>query len=296
MNFKVKISKVENELNLKHTVLNDFIYNRFDKQNISNVYIFEYSSPLEDTSFLFHIEGSTAYLGLWLVDIKKEIVKIACTSIFKKFKKLRTIEIKYSINKIGFSKKVSHFELDLPSFDYFDNYISRNHPREKRKRVLLSEMLGKEVFGNLGGSSNFQETLQSYFFFKKETMDVDYSIGAEEYLKKYFVTDIYFLKYGDFIVSVLLSCEQCGIAYLENITYNPDFAKYSPGKLIYINYIFSLINKGFKKLYLGGGDYGYKKFFGSLEKNAYSVVIKRNIVYKICFFIKQVIKKVLRIQ
>ena len=70
---------------------------------------------------------------------------------------------------------------------------------------------------------------------------------------------------GDRVAAMILTCEQCPIAYLENLTYDLTFSRYSPGLIAYEMVMERLISKGKKVFYLGGGNYDYKKKNDSIE-------------------------------
>ena len=48
-------------------------------------------------------------------------------------------------------------------------------------------------------------------------------------------------------------------AYLENLAYDINYSSYHIGNLVYYHGIEKLIERGFKRIYLGGGDYDYKR-------------------------------------
>lgn len=74
----------------------------------------------------------------------------------------------------------------------------------------------------------------------------------QEYIKKYHVTDIYELKFGNTIAVVLLSCEQGTDVFLENFSFDNKLSKQSPGMIIYNLYLKMLAKKQKERLFLGG--------------------------------------------
>ena len=113
---------------------------------------------------------------------------------------------------------------------------------------------------------------------KERTHGTVYNLDENEYCIKYHVSDIYTLTIGDSnrLASVILSCEQCPMIYLENLTYDQELADYSPGQILYDEYLKQLISKGAKGVFLLGGEYGYKKRYGSIEKQIYNSTVYRN--------------------
>ena len=101
-------------------------------------------------------------------------------------------------------------------------------------------------------------------------------MSSDEYRKKYHVTDLYALFDNcEKPIAVLLSCEQCEGVYLENLAYDINYSKFSPGKQLYHIYLHELINKHKKALYLLGGNLSYKKRYGSIYVHTFFCTVYR---------------------
>ena len=121
------------------------------------------------------------------------------------------------------------------------------------------------------------------------------------YLQKYHISNIYVLYFGEDIAAILFSCEQCSNAYLENLSYDIQYSKYSPGQQIYEYAMIRLIEKKIRCIFLGGGDYDYKRKYGSIEETLYDGVIFRNVLAKakynlITYYNKHLYWKIKRIK
>ena len=91
------------------------------------------------------------------------------------------------------------------------------------------------------------------------------------------------------------------IAYLENFSFDIQYSRYSPGQQIYEYVMTRLIEKNFKKVFLAGGDYDYKRKYGSIEENLYDGVICRNAYYRlkynlITYYYKHIYWKIIKIK
>lgn len=70
-----------------------------------------------------------------------------------------------------------------------------------------------------------------------------------------------------------------------------EFQKYSVGFQIYVFFLQRMIEKGKKNIYLGGGNYDYKKRFGSIEEIIYEGYLYRNAFGKMQSVVKNRLKQ-----
>lgn len=91
---------------------------------------------------------------------------------------------------------------------------------------------------------------------------------------------------GGEIGAILFSCEQCSCVYVENLTYNEQYSKYSCGKALYDIFLARMIEKGKKEIFLGSGNLEYKKKYGSVEETVYHCIVFRNEFLQCVFIIK----------
>lgn len=291
MNSRICFVKFEDNL-----LFDDFIYNRFDKQLVDGeigVISIGFGSERKYVQYL--VDGETIKLGVWLIDIdKKTLLKIK-KSLFKKYKQVKQIEMPFISCPIGYCVKKNHYILPLPDAESFGAMIKKKHYRESFKREKeLIDLLGEKKMVIYNANECPNSILDFYFDCKKNKMNVDYKMSGSSYLISYHVTNVYALFYGNQLVSVLLSCEQCSNVYLENIAYNNLYSRYSPGKLLYIYFVETMISSHKKTIYLGGGDYEYKKYFGSNCEEKYIAIAYRNRGRELFYCLKSKIKRVLK--
>ena len=110
----------------------------------------------------------------------------------------------------------------------------------------------EEICGNLSFTDyvigeapekNIFKLIQVFWNYKNVSYGSDYAMTELEYIKKYHVTDIYELKFGNTIAVVLLSCEQGKDVFLENFSFDDKLSKQSPGMIIYNLYLIMLAEK-----------------------------------------------------
>jgi len=289
-----KRSKVLIVNNSTKLPFDDFIYNRFDKQVGRTFVTIKICDKTTERYVQVLLDKESAVLGVWLLDFNRSQLLSMCKLIFKKFKKIKTITIPFSSTRIGCSIKKNHYDLNILSEDLPEKSTRRKHWREiLKQRNDLSKMFGNENFIDYKITNCPREIMDNYFDWKMITHNISYGLSPTEYFKKYHVTDVYVLSYGNKVVSVLLSCEQCSKVYIENISYDVKCRESSPGKLIYIYYLETLFKKGFRTLYLGGGDYEYKTYYGSTKRERYICTVKRHAVAYIPLFLKKFLKIIL---
>lgn len=259
----------------------NFIYNRIDL--FSNDFILLHNMHSKSD---FYVEAQLfsdhALLGTWMMDIKKEELEEISALIFSNYPSIKYTKFYHTKLDIPASLN-NHFEVRLPRT--YEELEDRLPPKSRRnmarKQRLLCQELGKPSFIEYQYPDIPDELIEKYFDFKKKTHHIDYNLSAKDYIKRYHVTNAYTLAYGQQPVAIVLTCEQCPIAYLENLTYNTEFASYSPGDISYDFVLKSLIQKGISSIFLGGGDYRYKKRYGSIETAVSDGVIYRSKLIKL---------------
>ena len=263
--------------NASDVICPNFIYNRFDLWEDINVELGKYES--KDETFFFEVayNEKDALIGMYLKKVSKDAVKRITKGVLKRFR-IETVTINDSMVKYGVHSEHSHYRIELPNtVEEIEMSLSKkgryNIRREKR---LLEENFGICDVINLSSKDERAARYWDFYFSnKKLTHDVDYKMTASEYIKKYHVTDIYALTVGEElnIGAVILSCEQCPIVYIENLTYDTTMASYSPGSILYDEYLKKLVQKGIRDIYLLGGNYFYKKRYGSICERVFDCKI-----------------------
>lgn len=287
----VEISTLEQFISFKCP---NMIHNRFDL--VSDSYeIFYLVENGEKYVVEVEYRDNTAYLGLWLNYVSSNALNELCETIFKKQKEISQIKYEYSLVPLGYCKQKNHYRIILPnSEEELHNRLSK----KGRYNINREKRVAEECFGSLSiveyTSDNVPDSVMiKYFELKKGTHGVDYKMTPLQYLKSYYVTHIYVLYFGDDIAAIVLSCEQCPIVYIENITYDKEYAKYSAGQILYDLYLSKLTEKAVKEIYLAGGNLDYKKRYGSIEDKSYVGTVYKHKFDEIVRRIKDKIKLLL---
>lgn len=242
----------------------DFIYNRVDKCS-DNYILLHVENGWSDFYIVASLHGKFAELGSWMAQVSDLSLKEIARFLFKENPEIEYVFYRNTITDRPSMVK-NHYHICLPNtYQELQGRISskgRNTIKRKIKNI-------KMTFGSWSlveyGSEVPDYIFQTYFRLKKMTHGIEYNMTGKEYVEKYYVSNVYVLSFADEIAAILFSCEQCPIAYLENLTYDTRFKEFSPGLIVYDLYLSSLIVKGKRELYLEGGDYDYKKRYGSME-------------------------------
>lgn len=249
----------------------DFIYNRFDLF-CPNQYILLFSDKSRITVEV-QLKAFTAHLGLWMVKISREEINALCQYIFKSYPRILAVD--FSNTMIDLKGETNHFHINLPQTE--TELLLRLSPKSRYNLKREVAIVKKYYRIDFVEYSNIPDSIvKLYFEFKKITHNKEYKMSIHDYLNTYHVSNAYTLSFDNEIVAILLTCEQCSVVYLENLAYDINFAKFSPGKIAYNLLLKKLINKKKVAIFLGGGDYEYKRKYGSIESKVTSDLIFRN--------------------
>ena len=277
----------------------NMIYNRCDLWAAKSCLI----KVLEGKKY-YHLmaafSNKECYLGIWLMNIPKRILIGVEKAIFRSYPFVSTIRYEYALVKTGLSFPKNHFRIALPDNeeDLKARLSKKGRYNIKREKEILIKTFGAYQVKEYTSESCPSDIINLYFKFKEATHHIDYHLSAVEYLKLYHVSHVYVLYVGEIIGAILLSCEQCPIVYVENLTYDLQYSKYSCGQILYDIYLTKLIMKGYKELFLAGGDLAYKKRYGSIEEAIYNGIVFRSklaeVFYAMREFVHRKIKPLLK--
>ena len=280
----------------------NFIYNRFDLWTGHEGCTHE-TLCITDGTNEFYVqvlyENDTAELGLWLSKIPGEYAKELSRYIFRKHREVKRIKFQRCFTDISVSNKTNHFRIEIPaSIEELNQRLTHKFKYNmRRERKMLEAEAGSLTFEEYEAGKFPDDLFTSYFRLKEQTHGRSYHMTGKEYTGTYHVSNAYVIRGGKGeIISLVLSCEQCPVTYIENLTYDTKYSKYSPGKMIYHYFLEALIRKGTKELYLSGGkgkNYEYKRHYGSIEEFVYSGVIHRHLHMRILFALKVMIKRLI---
>ena len=243
----------------------DFIYNRIDLYSDS-IIILHVQNDSKDYYLEANLFDDHAVLGIWMMTIMKNEFEEISKYIFNRYKKVQYLSFYYAISdKVYIVQK--HYHINLPNnYNELKGRLSsksRNTMNRKFKNAELT--IGKVKLMEYENDGITEDVLNDYFKMKENTHHIHYGMSSKEYIEKYHVSNVYVLYFGNMVVAMVLTCEQCPIVYLENLTYDMAYSRYSPGIMAYEMVLKRLIEKGKKSIFLGGGDYDYKKKYNSTE-------------------------------
>ena len=251
----------------------DLIYNRFDII-YPNEYE-EYKEMYKEKEYIIqmHLDNHVAELNLWGRNIPDDVVEHAMSYWENTYPDIYYFKITRALDNIrGALVKGNEYILDLTDKNELMNRLKGKERHNIKYNLRQISKNGKLIITN---TSNIPEYLiEEFFKLKKISHGTEYNLTPYEYIKKYHVTNTMYMvvQSGDkqILIAVLFYCKVKATVYFENFSYNQEFAKYSPGFLIYIEFLKELQKAGVNTVYLGGGDYYYKKKFNSLQRECYS--------------------------
>ena len=262
----------------------DFINNRYDLLR-EDYYIFSFHVKGEMCALTGYLEREILYLGIWLVPIEEDILKNIIIEIFSRFWWVRQIKYQHSYYPIGHVFfKGNHFKILLPeTVGELQSRLSSKHRYNLRRELHIIENEVGPVEYLEYETDIPDEVVYFYFRHKSETYKFDCSMTPEQFLRSSGISNVYVIKAGGVILSILLSCEKSAIIYLENLTYDSSFSRYSVGQVLYNHYLERLVEKGKSILFLSGGNYAYKRRYGSIEDVTYDGIVFRNNLWFLCY-------------
>lgn len=274
----------------------DLIYNRFDLIYKEDVESYSYKSQNGEYVIDAHYENLKAVLDVWGKKFPQNFFDDTIESIFERHSEIYYIEINRAGNDYkNLLTRYNDIRLSIPKTkeELMQKVTAKHRQTIRRKKRLLEDEYGRLTVA-LYKKDIPDKIVDQYFIWKRITHGTDYHMLPKEYLKKYYVTDGILLKAGDKNVGILFFCQINNTVYLENLSYNAEMEKYSPGYLVYEMFLEELINRKCLYLYLGGGEYEYKRKFGAEESLTYSGTIYRNEFYDNLnrYFEKNAIKRI----
>lgn len=276
------VSVEKNDVNFSKIYPN-CIKNRYDLIGADNYDLLRYTDKNEDITIMVKYVDNNAYLGIYLVPISKKALKAIIKYVFKHNKAINLIIYEYGYQKLGDNaKEVNHFRIHLPeTWDSLQLRLSKKgrYNIAREKRILQQEFGAWSIQEYPAFSGQAEEVWEKYFEYKSITHGDHWKeYNRDKYCKVFGVSTVYALTLGESeqIVAIILSCEDCPEVYIDNLTYDSSLSKYSLGQILYDEYLKILISKGRKELFLLGGNYSYKKRYGSEEELLYNCRIIRN--------------------
>lgn len=246
----------------------NLIYNRFDL-------LYEYIEEIKIENFKFQIAvlNQKILVNVWGKFFQQDIFDEMINAVLRKYKGAFYIQITKSYNNYKNQlHKTEDIVLYLPQTEdvLFSKLSSKHRYNLNRSQRLMEEISGSLSFKHFERCNIDDGIVEQYFEWKKKTHGTDYKLSPKEYLAEYHVTDALLLLAGKSVIGIIFYCKVDKTVYLENLSYDIRYEKYSPGFLAYTFFLRELIAEGCEVLYLGGGNYSYKKHFGTAVYKAYT--------------------------
>lgn len=280
-------------IDYEHSWADNMIYNRPD---ITNPRGYKYLTVKYNRNYykiIYQLNLYKACLNVWLRSIPVQVLEAAVIYIFKQNINLLKIDVEYSSTNIKNElKQDNNWVIKLPSdsAEIINRLSKKSRYNFKREQRLLAETSGELSYEKYG--TNIPEhILDIYFKWKKEDFGTNYNMSGTDYIKHYHVNGGMVLKAGDKIAAMLFYCINEESVYLENISYEKEFSKYSPGIILYEYFLEEMIRENCKYVFLGNGCQSYKSRFNSVEYLVFSGTIYRNNLLKLVNNLKRTFRR-----
>ena len=281
--FKMRVREIADK-SLIRNIIPNYVGRRFDI-----LYDGNYKLLSVDDNFLIpmKIVKNNAYLSVDLVDMPQDAFDVLIDYVFSNYKEIAKIRISASLNNTKRPSDLSkheEYQTVLPEMQeiFLKNLSSKiryNYGYQQRRLIKAfgsCEMLCCEEIS--------EDLVKKYFELKHLSYGVKYSMSPQEYLKKYHVNQAFELRVNGQTAAIIFNSIIDENVFVENISYDLKYSKYSPGTILIIFMLLSLIdNKDLKNIYWGAYN-EYKKHFSNKEYIAYSGKIYRSMV--ICWIDK----------
>jgi len=271
----IKVYKTTN-LRDYEKVAPNFIYNRLDlfckPDEFQTVII---NNGKSKKVIEFKISDDSVEIALWLVDITDIELEHLLLYIKENYPNVKKVTYKNNKLAYGKSRAHNHFRIEFPqTVEEMEQRVSSKSRAKMRKKLnRAQEQYGKMEIIEYDRNNLPEELVDIFFKFKFATRNREYNMTGREYLDRYHVSHCYVVKFGDTVGALRFSCEQCPVVYGENFAYNPELKDYSLGRFIFYYHLIRMVEKNHPQLFFAGGDYEYKKHYGSIEETLYNCVI-----------------------
>ena len=295
MSIEISINTENNTID----IIPNIIFNRFDLQG-KEYLVLNIKDNECDICLHVSIQGNTAYLGCYLMQISAECFQAVIQYVFQMYENVKCIKYENALHGVGIYNESPQRLIELPeSIDELHNRLnSKGRYNLRREKRLIEENAGKYEVVFYESEEMLKEVVTKFFEFKKITHDREYGMTPEEYIERYKVSSAYVMQAEEATLAVALSCEQCSDVYFDNFSYDVKYSQFSLGSVMYDIYLEKLIEKGVKTVCLGSDKYDYKKRYGSIRVEAYSGEVLRSetkmklkIAYK---SLKETVKSILK--
>lgn len=250
----------------------DLVHNRFDLffDDIKEL-TYNYNGLVY--KIICHRTDKSASLNIWGKVFPQPVIEQCIRDVFRLYPQIIYIcVVRAGNNYKNLLYRSNNIFIFMPtSSGLLMQRLKKKHRYNlRRERRLLEEATGVITTEICSRDYISDELVEQYFEWKKKTHGVEYGLSAKEYLATYHVTHAMLLLASSKLVGVVFYCKINATVYLENFAYDYNFKKYSIGGVQYQLFLEKMIDTGVRIVFLGGGGYEYKKYFGSIDCNTYS--------------------------
>jgi hypothetical protein len=258
---------------LRKNILPNVILNRFDIKYGNDFDLYRVETQNESHHIAVHQSRRTLELSLYMHDMAVDTLIYFIRFLFDNYGQAQEVRIRGLKTPIPGVKQKLHLHINLPeSTEKFDLSLSHSiRYNLKRYTKKIRRQFGEVEIKHFSGTNIPKDVVTEYFRLKKISHGAEYS---KNYIDDYFVTDCYVMRVANAIASIVFIVDTPPNVYLENLTYNPDFAKYSVGTILCHHVIHDLVNQRREQFYLLD-DHEYKRHFNSIGTQTYSCTILR---------------------
>jgi CelD/BcsL family acetyltransferase involved in cellulose biosynthesis len=189
----------------------------------------------------------------------------------------------------GFSASCNEAEvaplLELPSsYEYYIKGLSKKNRHELRRKLKRIESLEGVNITKITDIKELQSSLETFIalhkegspskgrFWKKKGMsDFFQEVASRFSLQKWVELNLLF--YEDRIMAALLNFSYADTIYFYNVSFNKDFARYSPGLFLFNHCIKQAISEGKRKADFLRGRERYKYYFGAEDSKIFRLIL-----------------------
>lgn len=255
-------------------------WNRFDLRYGDDWDLWKIDSEYYVTS---HCDGGVITVSLYLRELNPDVFNEFAKYLFEFYPKSKTLFVLHTYTPIKSIEPAVHWHVDLTkTIEEFDSTLShRVRYNTKWYPKKIRENVGEYTIKYFFVDECPDDVVLQYFKWKNQTHGTDYGLTPREYLKKFCVTGVYVMEAETEVLAVGFISETGDNVFFENFSYNQEYAKYSPGMVLYYYLIADIIARGKKKLFLLGGNLEYKKHFNGIATTTYTGTLYREqFIYK----------------
>lgn len=276
------IKKLQNhdKIDLNKKISPNYIANRFDLKYEDDYDLWEIEAKDEKYYIPTHISGKQALIGVAQTPLPSEVFTKFIEHCFQYYPKTTRISCSASVNNYCNNLVLDdQWILSLPNTE---EAYKKSLSKKTRHNINWYPKKIQKDYGDFSithrtASETDDATMQLFDKWKHEkyTAKTYSNLGSRNFQTSNNVTDVYSLIIADNPAALVFVSITDDSAYLQNLSYNPEFANYSPGIVLLYSVISDLIQNNLTTLYMGGGSLEYKRRMGGENRPAYHGIIIR---------------------